>query len=40
MPVARPDTTRVERMPVARGDTTATSKSPATLSVCENPLFR
>ena len=41
IPVARPDTTRLERMPVARSDTIGAASTPSvTIHGCENPLFR
>ena len=39
MPVARPDTTALERMPVSRPDSTRTALMPL-VAGCENPLFR
>jgi hypothetical protein len=39
MPVARPDTTALERMPVSRPDSTRTALMPV-VAGCENPLFR
>lgn len=39
MPVARPDTTAIERMPVSRTDSTRNTSMPV-IAGCENPLFR
>ena len=39
MPVARPDTTALERMPIARNDSTHAAPMPV-VAGCENPLFR
>lgn len=39
MPVARPDTTALERMPVSRRDATRPVPVPVVVG-CENPLFR
>ena len=39
MPIARPDTTALERMPIARSDSTHAAPMPLVVG-CGNPLFR